>query len=179
MSDKLILVGRFGAPHGVRGEIRVKSFTENPMALVRYAGLCDGSGLRRFSLTQARRLKDDLIVARVKDIATRDEAAALNGQEIFVPRSALPPTQDDEFYINDLIGLEARLADGSRFGKIVNVMNFGAGDVLEIDSGDPAPRLLPFTLKAVPHVDTVGGFVVVDPPTEIETRPDETSDAGL
>lgn len=171
MSEEFILVGRFGAPHGVRGEIRIKSFTEEPMALARYGALCDRSGARAFHLSQARHQKDDMLVARVEGVATRDAAAALTNTDIYVPRSQLPEAEEDEFYLSDLIGLEARLATGERYGRIVNVANFGAGDILEIDRGEGETVLLPFTKAAVPDVKLAQGHVIVDPPGEIEGEP--------
>ena len=166
--DRLIAVGRFGAPHGVRGEIRVKSYTADPLAIAGYGELQDRTGLRRFRLTHARHVKDDMLVARIAGVADRTAVEALVNEELFIPRVQLPAPEGDEFYLSDLIGLEARLADGSRFGRIAYVHNFGAGDILEIDKGTPETVMVPFTKAAVPEVHIAQGHVVVEPPVEIE-----------
>lgn len=163
-----ILVGRFGAAHGVRGEIRIKSFTQDPMALATYAGLTDAAGARAFRIESARPVKDDLIVARIAGVNDRDGAEALTNTEIFVARKALPPPDEEEFYVADLIGMRAELADGSPFGMIANVLNFGAGDILDIALEGGGTRLVPFTRACAPHVDVSGRRVVVDPPEEVE-----------
>ena len=159
MSDNpRILVGRFGAAHGVRGEVRVKSFTGEPLALAKYKGLTDASGVRAFVFESARLVKDDILVARVAGVRDRNAAEALTNQDI------LPPPDEDEFYVADLIGLEAVLADGARFGKVRDVLNFGAGDILEIDTGAGETQLLPFTLAIVPQIDIAAKRIVVVPP---------------
>ncbi|MBX9761267.1 MAG: ribosome maturation factor RimM [Beijerinckiaceae bacterium] len=163
-----ILVGRFGAAHGVRGEIRIKSFTADPMALASYAGLTDQTGARSFRIESARPVKDDLIVARVAGLKDRNGAEALTNVEIYIAREALPPAGEEEFYIADLIGMRAELADGAAFGTITNVLNFGAGDILDIALEGGGSRLLPFTRACAPHVDVSGRRVIVAPPDEIE-----------
>lgn len=168
VSASRILVGRFGAPHGVRGEIRVKSFTGDPLALASYAGLTDAAGARAFTFEGARLLKDDMLVARLKGVRDRNGAEALTNVDIYVARDALPPPDEDEFYVADLIGLRAELADGTTFGRIRDILNYGAGDILEIDVGGGATRLLPFTRAVAPTIDMRGGRVVVAPPDEIE-----------
>lgn len=163
-----ILVGRFGAPHGVRGEIRVKSFTGEPMALARYRGLTDADGKRAFLIESARFIKDDMIVVRIEGVRDRDAAQALTNTDIHMPREALPPPDEEEFYVADLIGMRAVLADGAGFGTITNVLNFGAGDILDIALEGGGSRLIPFTRACAPHVDVKGRRVTVAPPDEIE-----------
>ena len=163
-----ILVGRFGAAHGVRGEVRIKSFTADPMALASYAGLTDRTGQRSFRIESARPVKDDLIVARVAGLKDRNGAEALTNTEIYIAREALPPPGEEEFYIADLIGMRAELADGAPFGAITNVLNFGAGDILDIALEGGGTRLVPFTRACAPHVDVSGRRVIVAPPDEIE-----------
>ena len=163
-----ILVGRFGAAHGVRGEIRIKSYTADPMALADYEGLSDSSGTRSFRIESARPVKDDIIVARLKGVNDRNSAEALTNNEIYVDRAALPPPEEDEFYIADLVGMRAERADGTTFGVIENVLNFGAGDILDIALEAGGSKLVPFTRACAPHVDVKGRRVVVDPPEEIE-----------
>ncbi|PPQ40315.1 16S rRNA processing protein RimM [Rhodoblastus acidophilus] len=166
MSDE-ILVGVFGAPHGVRGEIRVKSYTQDPLSLADYDGLHDGAG-RAFEIVSARPLKDDLLVVRVKNVNDRDAAQALTHTKLYVPREKLPPTEEDEFYTRDLIGLRAETEDGAVLGTIVAVPNYGAGDILEVAPPAGETLLYPFTRAVVPTVDVKGGRVIVIPPAETE-----------
>jgi len=161
---KLIALGRFGAAQGVRGEIRVKSYTADPLSLAAYGPLTDATGAKRWGVQALRHLRDDMIVARVEGVTTREAAEALTGVELYAPRSQLPPPGPDEFYHSDLIGLEAVTAAGERLGRVSAVLNHGAGDILEIDGG----LLLPFTKAVVPEIDFAGGRVVVAPPEEIE-----------
>ena len=169
MGQDRILVGQFGAAHGVKGEVRLKSFTQEPKAIGTYGPLYDPRGARVFEIAALRNVKDDLFIARLKGIATRNEAEALAGLELYVPRTVLPPPQEDEFYFADLIGLAAEDEGGERIGQIVQVLNYGAGDMLEIAPVSGGETLLvPFTKEAVPIVDVNAGHVVVVPPVEIE-----------
>lgn len=177
-SPPRILVGRFGAAHGVRGEIRVKSYTADPMALADYDGLTDSSGARSFRIESARLVKDDIIVARLRGVNDRNAAEALTNSEIYLARDALPPPDEDEFYIADLVGMRAELGDGTPFGTIANVLNFGAGDILEIaPAAGGETILLPFTRAAVPELDFPGGRIIVVPPREIEEEEEEEEGA--
>ncbi|MBV9633028.1 MAG: ribosome maturation factor RimM [Methylobacteriaceae bacterium] len=168
----LILVGMFGAPHGVRGDIRLKSHTSDPLAIACYGALTDAAGARRFEIVMARVLRSDILVVRLKGIEDRAAAAALTNLELYVPRDKLPPTEAEEFYHADLVGLEACGPDGERFGRVVAVRNFGAGDLLEIAPPTGEARLLPFTKPVVPVVDLAAGRLVVIPPREIEAEND-------
>ena len=165
--DRLVALGVFGAPHGVRGEIRVKSYTADYEAIGGYGPLTDAAGARRFALRVVRALRDDMIVARVDGVETRDAAQALTGLEVFARRSQLPPPDADEFYYADLIGLAAATPKGEPLGRIAAVLNHGAGDILEIE-GESGSRLLPFTKAAVPEIDFAAGRIIVLPPAEIE-----------
>ncbi|MGB8276746.1 MAG: ribosome maturation factor RimM [Methylovirgula sp.] len=170
-----ILVGQFGAAHGVKGELRLKSYTQDPAAIGSYGKLSDASGARSFEIEALRPLKDDLFVAKLAGVATREAAEKLTNVALFLPREALPAAQEDEFYHADLIGLTAKTEAGEEIGEIVRVLNFGGGDMLEI-----APKsggetlLLPFTKAAVPIVDLAHGHVVVVPPVEVEAASGET-----
>jgi 16S rRNA processing protein RimM len=174
-----LLVGQFGAAHGVKGEVRLKSFTQDPQAIGCYGPLFDRHGVRTFVIAGLRPLKDDLFVARLEGISTRAGAEALAGIELYVPRAVLPPPQDEEFYFADLIGLLAANEAGETIGPVVQVLNYGAGDMLEI-----APRaggetlLVPFTKAAVPHVDLAAGELVVSLPDAIEASPETENSAS-
>jgi 16S rRNA processing protein RimM len=166
--DRLIALGVFGAPQGVRGEIRVKSYTADPAAVGGYGPLTDAAGARRFAVKIVRPLRDDLLVARVEGVATREAAAALTGVEVFARRSQLPPPDAEEFYHHDLIGLAAVTPDGAAFGRVLAVVNHGAGDLLEIARPEGPTALLAFTRALAPEIDFSGGRIVVIPPPEVD-----------
>ena len=164
-----VLVGVFGGPHGVRGQIRLKSFTGDPAAIGTYGALSDKAGSRRFALTALRLLKDDMLAATLAGIDQREAAAALNGVELFVARAALPAAADEEFYHADLIGLRAEASEGTLLGVVSNVLNFGAGDILEIAPAAGGEMLvLPFTRAVVPVIDIAGLRIVVVMPEVVE-----------
>jgi 16S rRNA processing protein RimM len=162
-----ILMGRIGAAHGIRGEVRIQSFTEDPLALAGYGELATSRPGLTLTIERAR-TTTNVLVAKLKGIDDRSAAEKLNGVELYVDRSRLPEIEDaDDFYLADLIGLEARSADGTVFGEVVAVPNFGAGDILEIGEAGET-RLIPFSRAAVPEVHVAEGYLVVEPPLEIE-----------
>jgi 16S rRNA processing protein RimM len=167
LGDARICVARIGAAHGVRGEVRLWSFTEDPLAVTRYGALETKDGARRIEIASARSAKDHL-VARIKGVETRDDAEKLNGIELYIARTNLPKTEADEFYHADLIGLAAVSVKGETLGRVIAVHNHGAGDILEIAPPQGATMLLPFSNAAVPHVDVAAGTLTIDPPGEIE-----------
>jgi 16S rRNA processing protein RimM len=167
--DRLILMGVFGAPQGVRGEIRVKSLTGDPRAIGAYGPLTNKGRTRSFAFESLRPLKDDMLAARIAGVSTREAAEALKNVEIFARRDQLPPPDEDEFYYDDLVGLEAVHVEGARFGRVISLMNHGAGDVLEIAPADGGETLLlPFTKSVAPRIDFAAGRVVIEPPSEVE-----------
>ncbi|WP_298423745.1 ribosome maturation factor RimM [Rhodoblastus sp.] len=170
MDDK-VLVGVFGAPHGVRGEIRLKSYMQDPLSIADYGALADEAG-RAHEIVSARPLKDDMLVVRVKGVSDRDAAQKLTNQQLYLARETLPAPEDDEFYCRDLIGLRAETPEGEPLGVIVAVPNYGAGDILEIAPPAGETLLFPFTRAVVPEIDIAGGKVIVVPPAEDETAPD-------
>jgi 16S rRNA processing protein RimM len=162
-----VCVARIGAAHGVRGEVRLWTFTEDPLAVVRYGPLSTKDGARHLEIARAREAKDHL-VATLKGVTTRDEAERLNGIELYVARDKLPATDDDEYYYADLIGLAAVDSDGNAIGRVIALHNFGAGDIIEIAPAQGPTLMLPFTDAVVPTVDIAGGRVVIERPGEIE-----------
>ncbi len=162
-----ICVARIGAAHGVRGAVKLWTFTEDPLAVKDYGPLMTKDGARQFELAQVREAKDHLVVT-LKGIATRDDAERLNGIELYVPRDRLPETDDDEYYHADLIGLAAVNAADEPLGRVIAIHNFGAGDIIEIAPAKGATILLPFTNAVVPTVDLANGRVVIELPQEIE-----------
>ncbi|MGH6837157.1 MAG: ribosome maturation factor RimM [Methylocella sp.] len=166
-----ILVGRFGAPQGIGGELRLTSFTGVPGAIASYKPLFDESGTRRFSILSLRPIERNTFVAKIAGIGDRASAWTLTRAKLFVPRASLPDLEGEEFYLADLIGLAAMNEAGIAFGSVVNVLNFGGGDILEIacpDSGETL--LLPFSKVVIPLVDIEAGHVTVVPPAGIEAK---------
>jgi 16S rRNA processing protein RimM len=162
-----VCVARIGAAHGVRGAVKLWTFTEDPLAVQSYGPLMTKDGARQFEIANVREAKDHL-VATFKGIATRNDAEKLNGIELYVPREKLPATNDDEYYHADLIGLAAVNAADEPLGRVVAIHNFGAGDIIEIAPPRGATMLLPFTNAVVPTVDIAGGRVVIELPQEID-----------
>src|SRR5580698_5686507 len=168
-----ICIARSGAAHGVRGAVKLWTFTEDPLAVTTYGPLVTKDGARSFEIATAREAKGHL-VATLKGIATREDAERLNGIELYIARDRLPATDDDEYYHADLIGLAAVDAADEPLGRVIAIHNFGAGDIIEIAPPDGATMLLPFTNAVVPTVDLAKGCVVIELPAEIEgdTRTD-------
>jgi len=165
-----VCIAQIGAAHGVRGELRLKPFTEDPLSVTRYGPLETEDGKRRFEIETARPAKDMLVV-RLKGVADREAAEGLTNLRLYVARERLPKPADDEFYYADLIGLSAVTADGTPFGTVKALHNFGAGDLLEIEPASGGNTLLlPFTEAVVPVVDIKGGRVVVAPPDEVAVQ---------
>jgi 16S rRNA processing protein RimM len=172
----LICVARIGAAHGVRGEVKLWPFTEDPMAVIDYGPLSTKDGARQFEVVRARIAKDHL-VATLKGVTTRDDAERINGIELYIPRDKLPETEEGEYYHADLIGLPAIDAEGSQIGKVLAIHNFGAGDIIEIAPLQGPTLLLPFNNAVVPTVDLANGHVVVELPQEIEGDSPQSADS--
>ncbi|HYF01015.1 MAG TPA: ribosome maturation factor RimM [Planctomycetota bacterium] len=172
MSDtpalRLIEVGRVAGGFGVRGEVKIAAHTEDPLSLKAYGTLLRRDGTPALTLTGGRAQKGALI-ARAKEVATKEQADALRGLRLYVPREALPEPDEDEFYLADLIGLEARGADGRALGRIKAVQNFGAGDILELaPAAGGQTAYLPFTREVVPELHIADGWLLVVPSAEVE-----------
>lgn len=165
---RLIALGVFGAPQGVRGEVRIKSYTGEPKAIAGYGPLTDVRGARTFTMESVRSVKDDMLVARIVGVSTREAAAALTGVELFARREQLPPPDADEFYYDDLVGLAAVTREGEILGRVVALDNYGAGDILEIARERAEPLLLPFTKAVAVEIDFSRGLIMVEPPREID-----------
>jgi 16S rRNA processing protein RimM len=165
MSDKLILIGRVAGAFGVKGEVRITAYGEDPAALLTYRDLKRRDGSPGLTVLSGRVAKGELI-AKVKELDVKEAADAMRGLDLYVPREALPPTEEDEFYLTDLIGLRAETAAGEALGVVKAVPNFRAGDILEIAPPQGASFYIPFTRDAVPEVRIAEGVVIVVPPTE-------------
>ncbi len=150
-----------GAPHGIRGELRVKSFAAEPEALGDYGPLSAKDG-RRFTVKSARS-QGNVVVVAFREVADRTAAEALSGLELFVPRAALPnDLEEEEFYQTDLVGLAVFDEAGEAFGTVVALHDFGAGDIIEIAPPSGRPVMVPFTRAAVPEVDVAAGRLTID-----------------
>jgi 16S rRNA processing protein RimM len=157
-------VGRIGAAHGTRGEVKLWSFTADPMAIKDYGALATEDGARTFTIAALRPGKD-FLVARLAGIDDRTAAEQLTNLDLYVARERLPETDAEEFYHADLIGLAAVDRDGRELGTVVGVHDFGAGDLIELRPTQGSTTvMLPFTETVVPVVDISGGRIVVDPP---------------
>jgi 16S rRNA processing protein RimM len=168
VSDR-VCVAQIGAAHGIRGEVRLRSFTEDPKAVASYGTLESEDGTRHFEIETLRPAKDHF-VARLAGISDRDTAEKLTNVKLYVPRDRLPPIKEEGiFYHADLVGLTALAADHTLIGKVTAVLNFGAGDILEVTpDGGGQPLLVPFTDAAVPEIDMAARIMVVVPPTPVE-----------
>lgn len=171
-SPARVLVGRFGRPHGVRGEIRLQSFTEDPSAIAGYGPFTGADGSRLFELESVRP-QGDFFVARVVGIADRTQAETLTNIELFVPRERLPAAEEDEYFLADLVGCTALTQGGLAYGTVTGVANYGAGDILDIRRADGESLMIPFRKLFVPLVDIAARQIVVVPPIETEGEPEQ------
>ena len=164
MNDTMIFVGAIAGAFGVKGEVRLKSFTSEPEAIAAYGPVFTKDGDRSFNVCLTGKLKNSLS-AKLSGIEKKEDADALRGLQLFVPRSKFPQLADDEFYYADLVGLSVFDSDGLKIGKVNSVQNHGASDILEISRFDTkATVLLPFTRENVSMVDTMASRIIIDPP---------------
>jgi len=172
-----ILVGVVAGPHGVRGLVKVRSYTAAPADIAAYGPLTDADGRRRLILQVLNAAPGGAgsLICRIEGVEDRNAAEALKGLRLYIQRDALPAPEPDEFYHADLVGMVAELPDGTPFGRVTAVQNYGAGDFLEIERPEGHPRVvdLPFTRAAVPVVDIAGGRIVIDPPAGLLEPPQE------
>jgi 16S rRNA processing protein RimM len=173
MSGDLVLLGIVGAPHGVRGEVRIKAFTAEPLALGDYGPLIDEQG-RRFEITAIRPAKE-VVIARLKGVTSREGAQTLTGVKLHVERARLPePEEEDEFLQADLVGCQVIGPQGETLGTVTAVDNYGAGDLLAIEMPDGRSVLMPFTKAFAPRIDIAAKRIEALPPAGLF----EDDDAG-
>lgn len=164
MSQEKICVGAISGAYGVRGEVRIKSFCAIADDIENYSPLSSEDGKQAFHLAIIRPIKNGF-AARIAEVATKEDADALKGVQLFADRSQLPSLPDDEYYHADLVGLDVRDTGGTTLGTVKTVLDHGAGDILEIQKpGSSETVLLPFTLALVPTVDLASGTIIADPP---------------
>ncbi len=171
-----VCIGAIAGAQGVRGAMRVKAFTAEPDGVAAYGPLTDETGNRRFVLRITGHSRG-LPVVKITGVEDRDAAEALKGTRLYVERSALPETEENEYYHADLIGLQAEDTEGQSLGAVIAVHDFGAGDIVEIEHQGGRTSMVPFTRAAAPVVDIEGGRIVLDLPSGILDEPgDEPGD---
>ena len=153
--DGLICLGAFAGAHGVHGDVRVKSFTEDPKDIAAYGELTTQDRTRTFTLRVKRILKGDFVLAAAPEITSREDAEALKGTKLFVVRAHFPEPDDDEFYVEDLVGLRAVDENGAQLGLVKAVHNFGGGDIIELslETDESSAVMIAFTKANVPEID--------------------------
>jgi 16S rRNA processing protein RimM len=165
---RMVVVAQFGAAHGIKGEVRLKSFTQNPADVAAYGPLTAADG-RVFEVEAIRPAagssSPDMFVVRLKGLRDRNAAEKLTRLELSAPAERLPPAEDGEFYHADLIGLTAFTPEGVEIGTVIAVPNYGAGDLIEVAPARGQTLLIPFTQSAVPEIDVAGRRIVIVPPT--------------
>ncbi len=162
MSDKMV-VGAISGAYGVHGEVRVKSFCANPQDIETYSPLTDDQG-RSYTLAIVGAVKNGF-ATRIVEVATKEDADALKGTQLFARREQLPSLPDDEYYHADLIGVRVVDTGGADIGTVKTVQNNGSDDLLEVIlTGSSATVFIPFTMAVVPTVDLDAGRIVIDPP---------------
>lgn len=159
----LVCLGVVTGAKGLKGEVRIKTFTADPLDVVSYGPVRDESGTRSFTLRITGEAKGQ-VLARVEGVTDRTAAQALQGLRLFVTRDALPAPEEEEFYHADLLGLRVEQADGTVLGAVTAIHDFGAGTMLEVRPRHGNTVMVPFTRAVVPVVDVTGGRVVVEPP---------------
>jgi 16S rRNA processing protein RimM len=175
--EKRVLLGHIRAAHGIKGDVTIQSYANDPVAIADYGPLTNETGQRVFEIVSVRETGKGLI-ARLRGVDDRTAAEALRNTALYVPRSRLPPAHDGDYYHVDLVGLAAHTLEGAPFGTVVSVQNFGAGDLLEVlRTGTKRTELIPFTDACVPTVDIAAGRLTILPPDMIEADPNEPRDA--
>ena len=165
-----VSVGVIVGAHGIKGEVKLKSFTSNPASIASFGPLQDNAG-RVFEIAKLKPAGGDFI-ASLKGVTTRNQSEQLRGVELFVTRERLAPLKEGEAYAHDLMGSDVLLADGSLLGKLIAMPNYGAGDLLEVElAGNTETVLIPFTSHFVPQTDFTNGKITV-------VLPDGYLDAG-
>jgi 16S rRNA processing protein RimM len=174
MTETKILLAQIGAPHGIKGEVRVKPFGE-PEMLDQYGKLETRDG-KKFKIKRMRPQKN-MMVVKFEGVNTREEAEALNRVELYIDRAKLPELEDeDEFYIEDLIGMDVQDENGETIGTVLTVSNFGAGDMIEVKpTNSSSTHYLPFTKEVVPEIDFENRSLKVIPPIEVSERDEDPS----
>ena len=181
---KRVCLGAFAGAHGVKGDTLVKTFTETPKNVATYGPVETEDGARSFAFQFLREHKPGFVIVRAPEITSREDAAALKGVRFYVNRAALPEPDEDEFYLDDLVGLRAQDETGADAGRVAVVHNFGAGDLIELGDipGVAGARIVAFTKAAAPIVDLAGGRITIlraaIEAMDAASEPDDGDDGG-
>ena len=172
--EKRVCIGKIVAAHGIKGEVKVRSINQNPLDLDKYGAVENTDGSKKFSIKVVGLVSTNARV-KIAGVTTRNDAEALIGTELYVPRSALPELDEEEFYLSDLIGLDVCLkTPDKKIGKVAAFQNYGAGDIIEIKlSGQKETEMLPFTKAYVPTINVDEGYIIVSSATMIFAADDE------
>ena len=174
--SELVLLAIVTGVRGLKGELRVKSFTAEPSSLSAYGPLWDKEGRKKYQVGVLGESKGQLI-AQINGIRNRTEAEGLKGLELYIARDALPLLGEEEFYYTDLIGLQAVSISGEVLGKVSGVENYGAGDIIEITGGPYKGLGVPFNMEFCPKINLEDGVLLIDPPNGLLERP--SGDANI
>ncbi|GJM03510.1 MAG: ribosome maturation factor RimM [Rhodomicrobium sp.] len=178
MSSKYIELAAIAGAHGIKGDVLLRLFGDDKESLTAYGPLTDEQGTNSFTIKNLRSGRKNLLIARIDEITDRNLAEQMKGTKLYIERAKLPPPEEDEFYYADLIGLEARLEDGSLYGKILQCHDFGAGDLLELmPQNSQTSMYLSFTSETVPDVNISGGYITIILPATIEAKEEDTPPA--
>jgi len=167
--DALLKVGVITSAHGIRGQVKIHTFTDLPEDILSRGTLTDEKGTREFKLTLHGR-KEELLIAAIEGITDRNEAELLKGKTLYGRASARPAKGKDAWYQDELIGLKAQLSDGTVYGKVIGIYNFGAGDIIEIEHEKDKTEMIPFKEPFVGDVHTDRGYIIVTPPEYLEAK---------
>jgi len=176
--DQKVLMARIGAAHGIRGEVRVKPYGDDPLSFADYGILTTKDGKTSFEVEKAR-VQKTVVVTKFKGITDRNQAEALNGVDLYIDRDQLPEPEEDEFYYSDLTGLDVLDQSGETLGTVIAVQDFGAGDLLEVRPRRGRSFYVPFTKEFVPEISLSERLVRVDLPEDYfsEGAPEPSEDA--
>jgi len=168
--DRRVCVGMIASAHGVKGALKIRSFTEDPHHIFDYAGLCyeTGEAVKLRYIGQS----GDALLAQMDGVDDRNAAELLKGKKLFVSRDALPETGEGEFYIEDMVGLKVRIADGREVGTVRQVANYGAGDIVEITFNNGTEDMFSFTDATFPEVNIEQGYLILNAPEVVEAKKD-------
>jgi len=163
--ENLICIGAIKGVHGVRGQIRLLSFTEQAEDIFTYAPITDASGTRTFALS-FRGMGNDHFIAAIEGVTTREEADKLKGTQLFIARDRLPEEEEGEFYQADLEGLDVRDESGVSLGRVIAMYDYGAGPFLEVQPAKGKSFMVPFKDEFVPTVDVEAGYMIALLPSD-------------
>jgi 16S rRNA processing protein RimM len=164
MQKKLVCVAKISSAHGIKGAVKVKSFTEDPMSVADFTVLYNKDASEEYAL-EVQSCSQNMLLAYIDGVNDRNEAEALKNKELFIYRDELEDPEDEEFYYEDLVGLRVKLQNGKEYGQIYSIQNYGAGDILEVKlKSDNKKVLMPFTKEIFPNINIKSGSVVIIPP---------------